>query len=217
MANRVAKALTVVGLLLANALHATAQEDVPPVGHRFGGGVIGGVNISQVDGDGYGGYKALGGIGGLWLSRQFGQSDWGLRIELRYIGKGSRSVGVFGGKEGVRTTSYAFTLHYLELPIYAEYVFLKQFAAYIGIGASYLLAWRERNAYGEFDKSTRLAPRGYEISVQVALAWCFHRHWGVRGGFSYSVVPIRGMPDRLMGQRRGQYNNILYVALQYEI
>lgn len=218
MANRAVRHLIALCLALASSLIvASAQDEVPPVGHRFGGGVIAGANFSQVDGDGYGGYNALGGLGGLWLSRQFGLSNWGLRVELSYVGKGSRSVGLFGGKQGVRATSYSFTLHYLELPIYAEYVFLNQFAADVGIGASYLLGWAERNAYGDFDNETRLAPRRFELSLHLSLGWQFHRHWGVRGGFAYSILPIRGAPDKLMGQRQGQYNNMLYLLFEYEI
>lgn len=203
--------------LLFAPFFAVAQRDAPPVGHRFGGGALAGVNFSQVDGDNNGGYKALNGIGGLWLSRQLGSSGWGLRMELRYVGKGSRSVGFLDGGQGVKATRYAFALHYLELPVYAEYTFGAKLAANIGLGAGYLLAWKERNAYGEYDKATRLAPKPFELSAHVALAWHFHRHFALRGGFSYSILPIRGIPDKPMGRRSGQYNNMLYLLLAYEI
>lgn len=218
MANSAVRVLVALLLALASSFFvASAQDDAPPVGHRFGGGVIGGANFSQVDGDGYGGYNALGGIAGVWLSRQIGRSDWGFRVEIRYVGKGSRSVGLFGGKQGVRATNYSFTLHYLELPIYAEYVFLERFVANIGLSAGYLLGWSERNTYGDIDKATRLSPKRWELAGHIALAWHFQSRWAVRGGFAYSILPIRGAPDIPMGQKRGQYNNMLYLLLEYEI
>ena len=217
MASSLAKGVFPLTLLLFTATLAAAQDDAPPAGHRFGGGVMAGMNFSQVDGDRYGGYDALNGIAGLWLSRQFGSSHWSLRVELRYIGKGSRSVGLFGGAQGVKAESYAFTLHYVELPVYAEYTFLEQFSASVGLGAGYLFAWQERNAYGDFGNARRAAPKRYELSAHIALGWNFHRHWAVRGGFAYSILPIRGTPDDLRGQRSGQNNNMLYLLFQYEI
>lgn len=201
-------------LLLLLPFQGFGQDDVPVVGRRFGGGLLGGLSATQVDGDGCGGYKNLGGVGGIWVQRQLADS-WGLRVEIKYVGKGSRST--IKDEAGGRITNYAFTLHYLELPIFAQWLFTDRFSLDLGLGAGYLLAWQERNAYGSL-KGIRTDPKRYEITAQAGLEWRFHKHFGVRLGFSYSILPIRGKPDGVVSRiRRGQYNNALTLVLQYEI
>lgn len=209
--------VAVAALLMEPSRKACAQDVTSPARHGVEGGIIAGLNFSQVDGDGHHGFHAPGLCTGVWVARQFGQSPWGLRMELRYSGKGSRSVGIFNGTQDVRGTRYQLTLHYLELPIFAEYRFLNQLAANVGVAFGYLLQWNEQNAYGSFDRSTRMPPRRYEVSLQIAFGWRFHRHVGARGGFAYSIAPMRGIPDRVMGQRLGEYNNTLYLVLEYRI
>ena len=86
----------------------------------------------------------------------------------------------------------------------------------IGLECGYLISWKERNAFGALDKSFRLPPKRYEIAAIAALEWRFLPRWAARGGFSYSVLPIRGTPDDILGQRHGQYNNTLHLILQFE-
>ena len=201
---------------LLNAIAAHEQEKFSRAEQHIKWGAIGGINLSKVDGDGHHGYHALGGTAGLWGIYAFSRSNWNLRLELRYAGKGSRYTEKIQGNETREFTSYSFTLHYIELPICVEYVFLERFSVGIGLECGYLISWKERNAFGALDKSFRLAPKRYEIAAIAALEWRFLPRWAARGGFSYSVLPIRGTPDDILGKCHGQYNNTLHLILQFE-
>src|SRR5665647_1348054 len=79
---------------------------------RFEGGVLGGLNASQVDGDTYSGYKKPGVVIGGYVQTNLSQTVF-VAMELKFAQKGSRnidSLAVDGRKK------YIMRLNYAEMP-----------------------------------------------------------------------------------------------------
>ena len=170
--------------------------------HRFGGGVSLGVAASQVDGDGNAGYHKPSPTFGIWVDRQMTARLF-LRMDLRYMGKGSwHNSKINGGSQ----RDYTISLHYLELPLTAEYYVIPRLSIAAGVGFGYLMGASESNRYGELPLNS--ARQFRRISP----------HFTARGGGTYSILPIRGqLADPLGYIRHGQYNNLLYLVIEYEI
>jgi len=72
--------LLLIGIIFSLTTQMLAQD--------FYAGATGGLVLSQVDGDSFGGYNKFGGNAGLFVRNSFGEK-WGGRMELKYIQKGS--------------------------------------------------------------------------------------------------------------------------------
>lgn len=182
--------------------------------HRFGGGISLGVAASQVDGDGNAGYHKPSPTFGIWVDRQMTARLF-LRMDLRYMGKGAwHNSKINGGSR----RDYTISLHYLELPLTAEYFVLPRLSIAAGLGFGYLMGASESNRYGELPLNGARQFRRFELSAQASLAFRISSHFTARGGGAYSILPIRGLlADPLGYIRHGQYNNLLYVGIEYEI
>ena len=76
----------------------------------------------------------------------------------------------------------------------------------------------ESNRYGELPLNGARQFRRFELSAQASLAFRISSHFTARGGGAYSILPIRGqLADPLGYIRHGQYNNLLYLVIEYEI
>lgn len=86
------------------------------VGQKFGGGLILGLNASQIDGDQLAGYDKLGLTGGLQVSYALNK-PWRLAMELLYSQRGSQTdllVNTGGPRRQI-------DLKYIEIPVIAKY------------------------------------------------------------------------------------------------
>lgn len=201
-------------LLLLLPLVTRGQMDDEAVRPRFGGGVTAGVVGSQVDGDTHGGYHRLNGTGGVWVERELA-GRFALRIELRYIGKGSLANRREGG---ARRLEYSLGLHYIEVPLLVHYSLGAHWYVGLGVAGGYLMGWQERNAHGDDLRASRTRVRSYEVSALGRVGWRITDSWSVRFGAGYSIMPIRGRLGAVgAGYRSGQYNNYLELSLDYEI
>ncbi len=98
--------------LLADSLHAQRKRGRYDT---FGGGLLFGVNISQMDGDYFTGFDKAGFYAGLRGVVYF-SSQWSLNMELLYSQKGSKIPhGTFINNREVRDRS--IELNYAEVPI----------------------------------------------------------------------------------------------------
>src|SRR5690606_39022291 len=88
--------------------------------HRLTGGLVAGINTSQVDGDGYKGYKKTGFTGGGVLFLPFGDMDMpidatiALSLEVLYTQKGAFGPDLI---PGTSFKSQRINLHYAEVPV----------------------------------------------------------------------------------------------------
>ncbi len=200
--------ILVLILLLCNTLLAQ-QRINSPASHFQGGIMVGGV-ASQVDGDDYDGYHRFAPIGGFWVKYNF-KKKHALRLEFRYIGKGSLQNEGTGVE---RRQVYSISLHYLELPLLYEYYLFYKFTMAFGVSAGYLLTARESNRYGNLLSGRRKTFLPYELAAHARGTWQFNKHFDLTLGYSYSILPVRGVMAGWYG-RNGQYNNIISLAANY--
>lgn len=199
-------------IMLVCPLCALAQ--IGQDARRFRGGVAVGINASQVDGDGYGGYKKPNAVAGVWVAQPIGD-HFAWRLDIRYIGKGSVEYGKIAG---VRHRLYEMHLHYLELPLSVSYQFWNRWSVGAGLSVAYLMFSSERNAYGVIQPRGALAFKRYDIAAQAVAAFRIARHWSLRAEASFTFVPIRSKPHDVISPRRnGQVNRLIQLCVEYDI
>jgi len=106
-----------IGLLLfgASGMQAQSKSKKQSI---FGLSILGGMNLSQIDGDNFKGYDNIGLYAGLRGSMKF-STIMQMRIELLYSQKGSKFESTRGAAEGVKDRH--IKLNYAEIPILFAY------------------------------------------------------------------------------------------------
>ncbi len=204
--------LVLLIVLLGKASFAQKVADSPY--NNFSMGVNLGGAASQVDGDGCGGYRRFSPTGGIWVRLQL-PKDWSASLQFRYMWKGSYAT---TGKGENQHLQYSLSLHYLELPLLAEYSFLRHWRVGLGLSAAYLMASQEKNAYGEIPLEGVRKPSPFELAAHATGAYVFNARWAVQAGFSYSALPFRGkMNDVTSPVRSGQYNRAITLMVSYSL
>lgn len=97
---------------------------------RFIGGITGGMNISQIDGDDLAGYNKVGLIGGGYVSTIL-SDRWQLSLELLYSQQGSRQ----SSSDGFYGTFDKIQLNFVEVPVLINF---KEWKFHVQGGLSYL-------------------------------------------------------------------------------
>lgn len=212
--------LCAFSLLFSPSLHAqnpnSYYEEVP---RTFYGGLIFGMNATQVDGDNYAGYKKLGiNAGGIMYIRM--AEHLAASVELLYSQKGARSDGE--RKSGAAILQkYKVTLNYAEIPIQINY-FDKRRSHF---GAGFSIA-RFINASESGEALFLPTPVDFEkypfnkMDYNFIIGGNLHLWQGLflNARFQYSLVPIRkgegNVPPYFAG-RNEQFNNMWTVRLMY--
>ena len=178
---------------------------------QFEGGILGGLTASQIDGDSYSGYNKVGIQAGAWVQRLFTYTIAG-QMELRYVQKGSLHT-----NQPDDPTYYKAALHYIDIPIMAQYIYNEKVVFELGIGPEFLVSSKESDAYGELPDRE---PHFHNITMS-AIAGIGYTFWDVltfSARFNYSIIPIRDHPS---GQsyllNQGQYSHVLSFAVYYKI
>jgi hypothetical protein len=174
-------------------------------GQRFNGGVVLGMNVSQIDGDTWGGYNKAGLVGGAYVFTKF-QNNWGAQMEIRYAAKGSApSIN--------NPLHLKIRLQYVELPLIATYDLTKKFEVHAGGSFGYLFSAAQNEGYGyqefrQFDK--------YGVEACVGMRYNLLDNLSVGARFAYSVIPIYALYSGATGTY-AMYNNVVTFAFYYRI
>lgn len=178
---------------------------------QFEGGILGGLTASQIDGDSYSGYNKVGIQAGAWVQRLFTYTIAG-QLELRYVQKGSLQT-----NKPNDPIYYKCVLHYIDLPIMAQYIYDEKIVFELGIGPEFLVSGKEFDAHGELPEREPY----FHTFTMSAIAGVGYTIWDVltfSARFNYSIIPIRDHPS---GQsyllNQGQYSNMLSFAVYYKI
>ncbi len=99
-----------IGLLTCSSL-ATAQRS-----RTFRGGIIGGLNFSQIDGDGLYGYDKIGVMAGVHLRAKY-RKKVDLCLDMLYDQQGSSPTAEFTNY----TSPYQIILDYISFPVYVKF------------------------------------------------------------------------------------------------
>ena len=179
-------------------------------GQQFNAGVFGGLNISQVSGDSYQGFKKMGFNAGVFVNRRIEQ-DFYWQAEIKY---GPR--GVYEGPTDSNQSLYRSAYHILELPLSVHYLFDEKIMLEIGMSPELLITTVFWDENGVLNKSAYPENRRFGLSVFAGIGYWFNEK--MMAGFRYtnSAVPFRDPQEWNNSQNRGFFHNVLSFNLAYK-
>jgi Outer membrane protein beta-barrel domain len=186
---------------------------LPLVSHaqRFKGGVLLGVNATQIDGDRMSGYDKGGLVAGTFVYTVLSKS-WNIQMELCYSGKGSstpKDAPVFQRNR----------LNYIELPLLGQYALIKNVKLQFGASAGYLFRATHNigdgTGYNDFKESFNKI----EIAAFGGVNLTYFDPILINIRYSYSVFPVFTPPQTssaIYGPHPW-YNNVITLGIYYRI
>lgn len=217
LSDKGSKVLLIVLFSLLNTLKSSAQYYES--GNRLVGGLIGGGNFSQVDGDGYKGYNKISPTGGGILYFPINNADlpfdgtlaWSM--EVLYSGKGAYGS---GASVSPVLLSQKISLTYAEVPLQLNYWRGPRKSIFgAGFALGYLGASEEKlNTIG--GQTYNFPFRKLDISFLMTAN--FHIGYGffISPRFQYSLMSVRKKNAALTGfGREQQFNNVWGIRLMY--
>jgi hypothetical protein len=175
----------------------------------FNAGVSGGINISQVDGDGLAGYNKAGATFGLFVNTLIREALIA-QLEINYSPKGSQ---LKTSLENPRF--YRMELHYIEFPVMLQYMLPAEFTAEAGLSGGYLFSAKEKDELGTMPLTVPF--RKSEIAALAGISRQFTDNISLNLRISYSIFPVR---EHAGGGtyylNRGQNNNVIAITGRYQ-
>lgn len=197
-------------IILAFALFSLASA---ALSQNFNGGLLAGLSATQVDGDGYGGYKRAGLVAGVWVGRAF-STELAIRTELKFLQKGSYQQ--FKDDIGGVVGFYSMRLNYVHMPYLIEYHFRENIVPFAGLSVGYLWRATESNMDGTYPEEDIAQFRKVEVAATAGVEYLINRHFSFCASFSYSAFPVRPHRGNISYRlNRGQFNNTLQFYLKY--
>ena len=182
---------------------------------RFEGGLLGGLNASQVDGDSYKGYHKAGIVLGGYAQTDISRNLF-VAMELKFAQKGSRnidSMAIYG------QIKYIMRLNYAELPVYLGIRTSEKTSLFAGASFGYLIRATEYNDYGEFPPEDQHPFNAFDLEAMLGFRFQItdRLYLDLRG--AYSVLPIREKIQNadLYYWRDNQFNNVLTTTVLYRL
>lgn len=192
------KKLIIIVLLLLPVI-VTAQ--------RFKGGILIGMNVSQIDGDNFPGYNKAGLVGGAFVFTEF-KDKWGAQMEIRYAAKGSAAPKYY-------SYTRKYRLQYIEVPLLAHFEPVNKLKIQFGLSFGYLFSAAQSDG-GGYEKFEEIPSRG-EIAVSAGINYSLTKHLDINARFSYSVLPVFSNYTGSTWGTGAWYNNVLTFAFYYRI
>jgi hypothetical protein len=174
---------------------------------RFKGGIVLGMNASQIDGDHWAGYNKAGLVGGAFVLTDF-KDKWSGQMEIRYAAKGSATPKYYA-------TQRKYRLQYIEIPVLAQYEPLNNLKLQFGLSFGYLFSAAQNDGYG-YEKFEEI-PTRIEVAALAGINYTFFTRYDVNIRFSYSVLPVFSNYTGSTYGTGAWYNNVLTFAFYYRI
>lgn len=178
-------------------------------GQTFHPALIGGMNLSQVDGDNLAGYRKFGVNTGAKAYAMI-NDRFSLSMELLYVQKGSRSSDI----RVLPHNSLDMTFHYAEIPV--QFHFHDRETVILGLGASYARLLDYKKVSGGVDVTDTIAQPvdNRDFNVVGDFTLLLKKHYGFNIRFQYSIVPVATSPfSRFKDQ--AVYNNLVAIRFMY--
>jgi hypothetical protein len=199
--------LLIIFLLGVTAINSFSQ--------RFEGGLLGGLNASQVDGDSYKGYHKAGLVLGGYAQTDISRNLFAV-MELKFAQKGSRNVDSLAMDGQIK---YIMRLTYAEMPIYLWIRTSEKTSIIAGASFGYLISGKEFNDYGEFPPEDQHPFNSINLEAMIGFRFQITDRLFVDVRGAYSVMPIRDKINNanLYYWRDNQFNNVLNTTLLYRL
>ena len=181
---------------------------------RFEGGVLVGLNASQVDGDNYSGYRKPGIVLGGYVQTNLSRTIYA-GMELKFAQKGSRNIDSLATDGQIK---YIMRLNYVDLPVYLGFRTSERISLLVGVSPGYLISGREYNDYGRLPEQDQKAFSEFDLEGLLGFRFQFTKRLFVDLRGAYSVLPIRKQKgDPLWYWRSNQFNNLLSTTVLYRL
>ena len=182
---------------------------------RFEGGVLGGLNASQVDGDTYSGYKKPGVVVGGYVQTNLSQSVF-VAMELKFAQKGSRNIDSLAVSGRIK---YIMRLNYAEMPVYLGFRTNDKISLLVGLSPGYLISGTEYDDYGKFVAQDQHPFNTFDLEAMLGFRFQITKRLCIDLRGAYSITPIRKkIPDiSLYYWRSNQFNNVLNTTIMYRL
>ncbi len=213
---QIATILTALLLILATKTYAQPYNEEY---HLPVAGLLGGLNMTQVDGDGYKGYNQVGFSGGGIIYLPFGEMDMpidgtvALSMEVLFSQKGSKGGAPIPGA-GIQ--SQTIKLQYAEVPLQINF-YQGSRKSNFGVGFSVgYLASSEELVYNASGIQLKDGPPFRKFEFSFVFSGNVHLWKGIFLGprFQYSLLSIR-KNNGMYGGRMDQFNNVVSLRLMY--
>lgn len=193
-------------LIVFTASHIYAQS--------FEGGVLGGLNASQVDGDSYSGYNKPGIVAGAYVLTNLSRTVFS-GMEIKFAQKGSRKNPRFKTGDQVK---YIMRLNYIDLPVYLGARTSERMSILGGVSAGYLFSATEYENYGEFQEEDKHPFNDFDIQGFLGFRYRLTDRLSVDLRGAYSLLPIREQPGEVtIYWLDSQFSNLLSTTLLYRL
>ena len=205
--SRVRKHIAVIALCLLPAVAFSQNNKKESI---FSAGLLAGLNMAQIDGDGVAGYNKVGlNLGGVAFIRL--HQNWKLGFEILYSQKGSRTKITQWRNPN---ESFKIILDYLEVPVMLY--FTDGTKAMFGAGFSYGNLIREKSFVGGYETPNPYVGSFFneDFNGIVAVTFLFGQHWGVNLRGAYSIATI-GVSNTRGSGNRAVFSNYLSARLMY--
>lgn len=177
---------------------------------RFKGGVLAGVNASQIDGDTWAGFYKGGLVAGAFVYTDL-QDKFGAQLEIKYSAKGSApDPDSYDAGKKIR-------LNYIDVPVLGTYEVINNLKLQAGLSINYLFnaeyhdgAWFNNWPPGE-------EPSQFETALIFGLNYRFFQRFDFNLRYGYSLFPVR---SKYTGSSWGEgawYNQVATFALYFHI
>ncbi len=190
---------------------------IPSSAQVFKTGLIAGLNGSQIEGDGYGGYHKLGFIGGGFVNTDLSEKI-STQFEIYFINKGSFKA---AHPDKGDYDKFSLNINYIEIPISLRYTYHK-FKFEAGMYYAKLLGYHIEDEFGEVFVN-RFPFKSYDFGGLIGINYELNDYFSVNFRSKSSIIPIRDFQnyDQNIGLRnklfnRGWYNVELNLSVRYQ-
>ena len=153
----------------------------------FKGKLIGGLNGSQVDGDGIGGFHKPGLVAGGAIAYPLKNDQFELEANIYYIQKGSKSTDQDPG-------FLKISLSYIEFPLLLNYWFIERIYGQSGLVLSYLLKAKVDDGFGYTDRDDDF--NQVDLGLMAGFGYAVTQRLDLSIRYSHSLTSITKEPFR---------------------
>jgi hypothetical protein len=187
-------------LLLLSSFTVKAQ--------RFKGGILIGMNASQIEGDSYAGFYKGGLLAGAFVNTEL-RDKFGAQLEIKYSAKGSSTY-----KDDPNPLK--IQLNYIDVPILGTYEAVENLKIEAGISFNYLFK-AEYYQYTWYNEWYGDEPNSIETSLCLGINYAFFNRFDLNVRWNYSLFPVH---SEYSGSDFGEgawYNHVLNFGLYFHL
>ena len=176
---------------------------------NFEAGFVGGLTMSQISGDGLGGFDKPGSRIGAYISYPI-KRNVNFEVGMQYVQKGSREP---SGDHGI--SNYSMNLNYLEIPATINYTFKNGLVIESGIGSGVLFSYSEVDAIGNLNGES---PHTFGLDFICGLQYQILNHLKFNLRYENTILPIRKEDvTTSLEKNKDWYSSMVSFALMYQI